>query len=507
MMTVKDKQARFDWDKYYESYIVPISSTKKETEAEKKHRIVRLEGDFEEWKMYYFPKYCFAPSAAFHKKASKRVLNNPEWVEVRMWSRELAKDAVCMMETLFQVLTGQNKNILLISNSQDKASKFLEPYRINLEKNSRIIDDYGIQQMPGSWKEGDFVTTGGASFLAIGAGQSPRGSRNEEVRPDKIIYSDIDTDEDTRNTDIINKRWDWCEKAVYPTRSVSKPFQVIWLGNKIADDCCVVRATERADYVDVINLEDKNGVSTWPEKNSAKDIARIKESISTKAYQAEYMNNPLQEGDTFKDLTIGKCPPLNRFKFLVAYGDPAPSNKGNKTSSFKSLFLIGYLDGKYYIITGYLDHPTNAVYVDWYYNIKQYVGERTQVYNYIENNKLQDPFYEQVFLPLFAEQAKEKGFIGIVPDIRQKPDKFSRIEGNLEPLNRMGKLIFNQDEMDNPHMKRLREQFMLVSPRMNAPADGPDCIEGGIWIINSKMMEMTPGSIMIGQRSENKKRY
>ena len=66
------------------------------------------------------------------------------------------------------------------------------------------------------------------------------------------------------------------------------------------------------------------------------------------------------------------------------------------------------------------------------------------------------------------------GFIGIIPDTRAKPEKFDRIEGNLEPLNRLGKLVLNIDEKDNPHMKRLEEQFKLVNRSMKSPADGPD---------------------------------
>ena len=76
----------------------------------------------------------------------------------------------------------------------------------------------------------------------------------------------------------------------------------------------------------------------------------------------------------------------------------------------------------------------NEEYVNWYYYLREYVGQKTQVYNYIENNKLQDPFYEQVFIPLFNEKGKSLGFIGIIPDTRNKPEKFDRIEGNLEHL-------------------------------------------------------------------------
>lgn len=504
-----DVQAKKVWDVYFKNFLSSVSAELNESEPEKRKRVQRLQSNFEEWKVYYFPKYCSAPSPDFHKRSSARVLNNAEWIEGRVWARELAKDVLTMMETLYQTLTGIKRNVLFISNSWDKAAELLEPFRINLTFNERIISDYGIQEMPGQWTYGDFTTVAGASFLAIGAGQSPRGSRNENVRPDKIIISDIDTDEDVRNKDIIDKRWQWYEKAVYPTRSVSMPFQVIWLGNLIAKDCCVARACEKADKVDIVNLEDKNGSSTWPEKNTHENIERIKRSISSAAYQAEYMNNPLTEGSVFKEMRWGKVPPLNKFKFIVAYGDPAPSNKVSKTPQRrnKALFLIGILDGVCYVITGYLDSVSNAEYVSWYYNLKDYVDNRTQVYNAIENNSLQDPFYQQVFLPLFVDASKYKGFtIPIIPDERKKPDKFSRIEGNLDPLNRSGNLILNEAEKGNPHMLRLEEQFKLVAPGLPSAADGPDAIEGGWFFANEKLASYAAGSLILGEHQSHSKR-
>jgi hypothetical protein len=508
MKTAKttNRQAKDDWDQFYKNFISSGGVNQNESDADKKKRIAGLESDFEEWKKYYFANYCSAPAASFHKKASRRILNKPELYESRVWARELSKDVLCMMETIFQVLKGIKKNIILISNSYDKAVKLIAPYRDALESNPLIINDYGVQQMPGSWTEGDFITTGGAAFLAVGAGQSPRGSRNKEARPDKVIISDIDTDEDVRNPDIIKKRWDWFEKAVFPTRSTSGKFQVVFLGNLIAHDCCVARAMKKADYVDIVNLEDKEGNSTWPEKNTKENIDRIKAKISTGAYQAEYMNNPLSEGSVFKEIIWGKVPLLSKFRFLISYGDPAPSNRINQGNSQKSVFLIGYYDKRYYVITGFLDRVTNAQYVEWYYTIKDFVGDKTQLYNYIENNTLQDPFYEQVFIPLFTAQAGAKGIIGIVPDARKKPDKYSRIEGNLEPVNRLGRLIFNEDEKGNPNMKRLEEQFLLFSPQMKDPA-GPDCVEGGKWIVDAKTIQLSPDSYSYGKARQNSKRY
>jgi hypothetical protein len=132
---------------------------------------------------------------------------------------------------------------------------------------------------------------------------------------------------------------------------------------------------------------------------------------------------------------------------------------------------------------------------------------KTQIYNYIENNSLQDPFYEQVLSPLmYAEGIARQHYIHLAPDERSKPDKFARIEGNLEHLNRTGKLIFNIAEKNNPHMVRLEEQFKAVNPQLSAPADGPDAVEGGVWIINNKMAAFA-GEVKSGRHKSNSKRY
>jgi hypothetical protein len=505
-LKLNERDAMRDWEEFRKGLLKSSTVDDTETVQDKRARIARLEADDEAWFRYYFPDYYQCAPAPFHIKSTKKLFKHRRYYLVRAWSRELAKSARSMMEVVKLALTGQIRNVLLISNSYENAVRLLMPIMITLEDSPRIINDYGIQQKPGSWEAGEFTTSGGVSFRALGAGQSPRGTRNEAARPDFILIDDIDTDEETRNPDRIKKKWEWIEKAVFPTVSVSGDYRVVFNGNVIAKDCCVTRAMEKADSVEIVNIRDKNGKSTWAAKNSEEDIDKILSMISTAAAQQEYFNNPLSEGDVFKEITWGKVPPLNRFRFLIAYGDPAPSNSKNGKGSYKSVFLIGAHEGKYYVITGFLDHVTNAEFVQWYYAVKEYAGDKTQVYNYIENNTLQTPFYEQVFIPLFSAAAETHGFIGIVPDERNKPDKFSRIEGNLEPLNRFGRLIFNEAEKENPNMKRLEEQFLLVNAQMKAPSDGPDCVEGGIWITNQKMLAVAD-TISIIPKHINKKRY
>lgn len=515
MAELTDKQAIQLWQDYVENIRKQTALLNGESEAQQKKRIAILEADPELWFRYYFPQYCYAPAAEFHKEATKRIMANPEWFEVRNWSRELAKDVRTMMECLMLMLTGKKFYMLMISNSEGAAVNFLKPYKGNLEGNQRIIHDYGTQELPGSWTSSEFTSRKGFSFLAVGAGQSPRGTKTEQHRPDIIVFNDIDTDEDCRNDNTITNKWKWCENAAIGTRSISKPTLVLFLGNIIAEYCCVVKASENADYVHVVNIRDEDGNSTWPQKNTEEMIERVLSKVSYESYQREYFNNPVSEGKVFNELTFGECPPLRKLSFVVVYADPSPSNKdrptqaSKKQNSCKALVIVGYHENKYYVYKCFVEHTTNANFIDWLYASRSYVAQQCQPYFFIENNTLQDPFYEQVLLPLIYAKGKEPGqtTLGITPDERKKPDKFYRIEGTLEPLNRLGCLIINEKEKENPHMKRLVAQFKGVSANSKI-MDAPDAVEGAVHIIQKKILERNGGNTVKSlPRPMNTKRW
>lgn len=514
MAELTDKQALQIWDDYVENIRKQTALLQGETEAQQKLRIKKLEEDVVAWCLYYFPQYTYAPFADFHIKYLQRVTTKMEWYEVLKWSRELSKSTVTMMAMLFLLLTKKKKYLLMISNSKDNAERLLQPYKGNLEANQRIINDYGLQELPGSWEAAEFTTRKGAAFRALGAGQSPRGSRNEEARPDIILFDDIDTDEDCRNPDTMQKKWEWIEDAAIATRSVSVATTIIFCGNVIAQDCCVARATAFADHAEVINIRDENGQSTWPQKNTEEHINRILSQKSYASQQKEYYNNPVEEGQVFKEMIYGKCPPLKDLQFVVVYADPSPSNrdrpgiKAKVQNSCKAVVVVGYHNAKYYVYKAFVDSTTNSNFITWLYATKDMIGTTTQPYFYIENNTLQNPFYEQVLLPLIHAKGKEPGktVLGITPDERAKPDKYFRIEGTLEPLNRMACLILNEEEKNNPHMQRLEAQFKSVSANSKT-MDAPDAVEGAVFIIQQKVMVQSVGAVKVYNRPANRKRY
>jgi len=502
-LTPEDRLAVKQWEEMIASIKSASDINPADTTSDIETRKKRLEADDEAWFRYYFNQYYTCEPADFHRKATRRIMKNKRWYEVRAWSRELAKSARSMMEISKLALMGEVRNVLLISNSYDNAVRLLMPFMGNFDANERIIQDYGEQRTLGAWETGEFTCRSGCSFRAVGAGQSPRGTRNKNFRPDFILVDDIDTDEECRNPERIETKWKWLEKALLPSMSVSGNYRILFNGNIIAKDCCINKAIDKAKsiekigYVDIVNIRDKNGRSMWTQKNSEEDIDRFLSLISTQSAQGEFFNNPVAEGQVFKEITYGKVPPLSKFKFLVIYGDPAPGENKTKQSSTKSVCLLGKLNGKLYVIKIFLDRGLNAEFIDWYVKLVEYVGGRVPVYCWMENNKLQDPFFQQVFLPIVRRVRKEKNIaLYIRGDEDKKTDKATRIEANLEPMNRDGNLILNEDEKDNPHMKRLEEQFKLFTLRLDFPADGPDTVEGGNKKIDVKLRDTCPAMII-----------
>ncbi|CAM1341746.1 hypothetical protein [Tenacibaculum aestuarii] len=477
-----DKVALDFWENYYDNLQstddVDLFESEEDIEARKKE----LEADFEKWKQYYFDKYCTAETPDFHKASSNRVLNNPEWYEVRAWSRELSKTGLTMMEMTYLHLTGKKKFTFMISATKEAAIRLLRPYKLSFERNRRLIHDYGKQVTLGNWTEESFVTQSGGMFIALGAGQSPRGARNEEIRPDSAILDDFDTDEDCRNPDRVDKKWEWFEQAVYGARSISNPFLVIFNGNIIADYCCIKKAIAIADKHTIINIRDKKGKSTWS-KNTEAHIDRVLSKISSASAQKEYFNNPVVLGKVFKKLHYGKMQPLQRYKYLIGYTDPSYK----KNADYKATALIGKYKDEYHVLWVRCRQTTTRAMIDWQFELLDFVNDKTAVYLLIEWPWIDDTIKREIK----AANKRHNQTLKLKADERTKPDKFYRIESNLEPLNSNGKLIFNEKLEGTDDMKAMEFQFLGLSAKSRINDDGPDAVEGGVFCVNHKNKQNT----------------
>lgn len=499
------KQAQQRWQRRQQEIQSHASVLTSETKADQLRRIERARTDYAFFVDYYFPHYTTdkvtgesIPSAKFHIEAARYIRNNPVARAVFKWARGHAKTThIGVFIPMW--LTAQEKpdihTVVMVSKSEQSAIDLMVDIQAEFQFNERYIHDFGKQHNIGQWEARKFTTLETkVTFVALGRGQSPRGLKKIGYRPDYIIIDDIDDDELCLNEDRVKKVTHWVEDALFPTQG-AEGGRFIMVGNLISDKSVLAAiAAKEGTHVSRVDIRNAKGLPSWPQLWTEERIREREQFMGFRAFQKEYMNNPISEGAVFTEMTWGKVPPLKKFRALCCYGDPSPSNNRDKVNSMKAVFLIGLLDGKYYVIDGRVDRATNAEFVDWFFDILSSVPQYVQVYNIIENNSLQDPFYQQVLVPLFRAHS---GIIHVSPDGRKKPDKFNRIEGNLEPLNRQQRLILNIEKQGNPHFKRLEEQFLLLTPRLGAPADGVDCIEGGVWWLGRKAFTLQDGSMSL----------
>ena len=503
------------WEEYRDSMLNARPAEKNETPKQQRDRIARLEtpGNHEEWIAYYFYSANSAKPNKFHLNADSRVINNAEWYEVRMWSRELAKSTRTFYEAMYLVLVGhpptnerpyrlKKKYMIMFSASLKAAEKLLIPYKAAFEFNERLKNDYGNQQRLGSWTSEKFTIKDGATFEAYGPDGAPRGSKTKDGdRPDLMAFDDIDTDEDCRNPTQIIKKWKWVEEAAIGTRSINVPTIIIFCGNRIAVDCCVVRASKFADKTEIINITDAKGNPTWPEKNTKKSIERVLSQKSYAGVQKEYYNNPIVEGSVFKEMAYKKSPFIGHFSHLVCYTDP--SFKDTAKNDYKATVLVGKYRDEFHVIKAFVDQTTTAKMIDWHYQIMDIVGGRS-CYYYME-----EVFLQELLITEFYKTSHETGrTIPIMGDKRTKDNKFMRIESLLEPLHRNGKLWLNEDNKDDLGMKKLDEQFIAFAAGSRAHDDGPDAVEGAVWQLLQKGYKMTAGEeIIMTGKSRSKNHY
>jgi predicted phage terminase large subunit-like protein len=121
---------------------------------------------------------------------------------------------------------------------------------------------------------------------------------------------------------------------------------------------------------------------------------------------------------------------------------------------------------------------------------------------------MEEVFMQDVIRKEISSASGKAGrHIPIMGDKRKKADKYTRIECLLEPLHRNGQLYLNAKEQDNPNMKRLEEQFTAFGPGSRAHDDGPDAVEGAIWLIQDKFSLNGSSGFHLFAREENNKRF
>lgn len=495
MTAAEKKQALEDWKEHCKRVqsITDTTVLASETPYQRERRKERLQNNYAAFCEYYFPHFLTlrdkvtgeavrtVHNAPFHNAAARKVKETPNLKAVFKWPRGHAKSThFDIFIPLWLMLRSKRlvNFMVVVGKSQDSANRLLGDIQAELEYNQRIVADYGIQKNLGLWADGEFKTASGVNFLAVGRGQSPRGLRDRESRPDYIVIDDLDDDELCRNEKRVQELTDWVKEALFGALDVGRG-RFIMVGNLISKNSVLANiAATKGVYVSEIKAVDKNGAPVWHEKWTREEIQAFRDFVGYRAWEKEMMHNPIVDGTIFRAdwIRYKRLPALSKYEMLVCYTDP--SFKSTTSNDYKASRLWGKIGGELHLIDCYVRQDTVSGMVRWLYDLYEHTRDVASIQFYMEANFMQD-----VILDEFAAEGQLRGYqLPIMPDKRKKPEKVQRIEA-ISPLWERGFVFYNEALKTNNDMQTGIEQTLALERGSRVHDDAPDADEGAIWIL------------------------
>jgi len=485
-----------------------------ETLSQKQKRIKELTSSFSKFAHYYFSHLMDSDFAWFHKKAGKEIQDNPDLFAVLEWPREHAKSVFAdIMIPMFLKARNELTGMMIASANNEKAKGLLGDVQAELMLNKRFIADFGEQFSLGNWQDGHFTTVDGVGFWAFGRGQSPRGTRKSDKRPNYGVVDDIDDAQIVKNEARVNEIVDWVLGDFYGAMP-NTGSRLIIAGNRIHRASILAKLVGDVEpddpkrqgitHIKVYALENNRhnkDLSTsakpaWKERYTREMILKKMTRMGWRLGLREFFHQHMVIGRIFQedDLIWAQLPDLATYDKLVTYNDP--SFKGTKKNDYKSIVLVGRIGRYFDVIDVFCRQCTTGEMVRGHYNIADKLPQNVNCRHYMEANFIQDTLIEEYY----KEGDKRGYYLPIRGDRRKKPDKEGRIE-NLSPLTEQHILRFNMELKQEPDMQVLREQFLSFPDGDHD--DGPDSVEGAHFMLNKKHSRKGPAS---GARSGGYKR-
>lgn len=413
---------------------------------------------------------------------------------------------------------GGRKYILIISETEDLSTKFVEYINSQLKFNKKLREDLGVIMNESKFDNKkdtgmEFVTTKGTMVRAAGMGKALRGARNGAYRPDLVILDDLESMANTNTKELREKNLHWYNSVIEPIgvegRTAFLYVGTLVHGNGLLPDILTRIDYESRKYAAIVQepdnmelwmhyceiLDDKTdeereakadafyeenreemdkGWKTLWSRWTYSALMKKKSTLGTKAFNSEYMNIAYDpDSQVFNEDNIiffddrdlidqwGRRIPLDVYGFWdLAVG------KGNKRDDYNAVVIIGRdkLTGVMYVLDAWSAkvpaHKALAV-------AEQKISEWQPRLFGVETIQMQYEFYRQL-----QENIMKHGLYSTrLKACNPKAKKEDRIQ-ILEPLFETGYLRLKRSQ-------RLLLEQLLVFPQ-GEHDDLPDALASAV---------------------------
>jgi phage terminase large subunit-like protein len=327
-----------------------------ETPEQKQQAIQRATVDIKFLVQRYFAHYATAECAPFQIEWAEMLADDPCFTGFAKWGRGLAKSVWNNIIIPFWLwLRERKKYLVIIAVNEKKAVRLLEDLKAEFECNPQIIADFGEQKNPGSWGEELWITRGGFIGQALGFGQSVRGLRVREKRPDHFSLDDLETRETIKNPKRQDEMVEWVEQELLPAMDGDTE-RLVFCNNWFAPVMFLRKLHElHPDWVvhEVRAYDPVTYLPAW--SKYSKEYYRQKEMrMGVVAARAEYNHEAKPRGKIFKPEQIqwALLPKMNGFKIIIGHWDVAYS--GTESADYNAVRVWGLRDSDFFYINSYV---------------------------------------------------------------------------------------------------------------------------------------------------------
>ncbi|MFB0556052.1 MAG: phage terminase large subunit [Phycisphaerae bacterium] len=498
------------------------------------------ERSLEEFAQIYMTNNCNRPFSRMHEEMfgllSGMTKNRKARLAIAAPRGHAKSTIVSLVYVLWCVLYLKERLILIASNTEEQAKTLLKDIKDQLKSNHLIISDFPEicrGKKPTPWRDNRIQLPNGAMIRVYGAGQTPRGVKNDKDRPGLIIADDLENEEQTQSEEQRDKLRSWFNKTLLNTGHPDTNVVVIgtilhqdsllanlvdpdrnsgWNGKKYKavekfsdnpqlwekwSSIFCRREEHEGDtgpeaaklYFEANGKKMLEGTEVlWPEWESYYDLMEIRESEGRRSFQSEKQNEPIDPqqcifkeedfvfwDDDYRDVQHLIQSMNGRGRFCGAC-DPS---LGKSTRGDYTAIVILLRDDDMdinYVIAADLLHCSPSETID---RITEYAGMYKFKKFAIEINNFQELMADKLDKRIIACGRRLP-----IHKITSRSNKQSRIAG-LEPYIKQGNIRFCRK-----HRKLLDQltQFPLAKND-----DGPDALEMAMQAVKKKEIAFAIG--------------
>jgi predicted phage terminase large subunit-like protein len=422
----------------------------------------------------YLPHYLTAPPSKFHRdfvgdleglheqRGSRRAYIAPRGSAKSTWGT--------LAYPLRAGLRGDERYILLLSDTVDQARTFLASIKAELEGNEALLTDYPDAAGIGpEWQSQRIRLRNGVLIEALGTGSRIRGRRNRQDRPTLVVIDDPQGNSDIVSAIERQRAWDWLMREVVPAGTDATNF--VCVGTALHRQAIAVRLQETAGWKGRVyrsierwpdNAElwfewerflvnfgdpdrdakalrfyeenreemDAGAVVLWPEYRPLYSLMRRRAEIGPAAFDTEDQGNPQtaegaewppevfeRPGLWFDDWPVGAT-------ILTIAVDPS-KGADSKTGDYSAIVALARTtDGTLWVEADLKRRPINQIIGD---GLSMMVRLRREVRRPVDRFAVETNQFQQMMMEDFREQAAKMGLIVPLKEVENRIHKVARI--------------------------------------------------------------------------------